>query len=177
MKKGMYAAALLALALGAHAEGLSSGSWQVVGGVNGVPPIALTLNDSGNAYGQVCSNDAEACFWMILSPKTPCKDGDRAPLLANSATGSFSFTAECVGVYELEGKKYHRYVLSPFDDATTMTTTSSGILSFAMPINGGSFTVMRFDLTGSAKVIRRLDELKIKFFNKINSRSTKDFSL
>lgn len=40
---------------------------------------------------------------------------------------------------------------------------SSGILYFTMPVQSGSFTVMRFDLTGPTKAISQLDGLRINF--------------
>ncbi len=177
MNKTLYAAILFSIAANANAANDYFGKWRVFGANDGNPPMALTSNDSDNAFGQVCAEDAEGCFWMILSPNIPCKRGESSPMLGNSSSGSSQFTAHCAGAYEISGTKYHRYVISPFDDATAVVTESSGILSFAMPVQSGSFTVMRFDLTGSTKAISRLDELKIKFFKQIKSGSTKDIRL
>lgn len=177
MNKKLYAAALLAIVANANAANDFFGKWRVFGASDGGPPMALTSNDSDNAFGQVCAEDAEGCFWMIFSPNTPCKEGESSPLLANSSGGSVQFTAYCAGVYKLSNTNYHRYLISTYENAEEVVKTSSGIISFALPVKGGSFTVMRFDLTGSTRAINRLDELKIKFFKKLNSNSTRDISL
>lgn len=175
--KYLYAIALIAASSNSLAESAAFGKWRVFGDANGSPPIALTSNDSDNAFGQVCADDSEACFWLILSPKTPCKKGDEAPIIANSSNGAVQLVTVCAGIFELSGTKYHQYLLSPFDDIESVVKKSSGILSFAIPVQAGSFTVMRFDLNGSTKAISFLDVLKQKFFNKVNSTSTKDINL
>ena len=178
MKKFISSAAMCILCLSANAEGVGFGKWRVFGENSNDPPSALTSNDSDNAFGQVCAEDMDGCFWLILSPNTPCVSGAQAPILLNSSGGSMSFTALCVGVFELGKTKYHRYAITPFDDvAKIVKDPSIGRIAFAIPIDGGMFTVVRFDLEGARKAIGFLDGLKARYFRKRDSKSTKDISL
>lgn len=177
MKNLLLTLVAATVAMGAQAESNTFGKWFVIGSNDGSAPITLTSNDSGNSFGQICSDEAEGCFWMILSSKTPCQKGEQSPILANSTTGSTSFTAQCVGSFNLGGTQYHRYTISTFDGANSLVTNASGILSFAMPVHGGGFTVMRFDLTGSTRALAHFEKLRASFYKKVNSSSTKDISL
>ena len=176
MKKIIYAATLLACINSAMAETTTFGKWKVFDSANQAP-LALTTNDSDNAFGQFCTDEDQKCYWVIFSINTPCIKEEKSPMLGNSSAGSSSFNTRCAGVVDIYEKKYHRYVIWPFDDVESMITRSSGMISFALPTKGGSFTVMRFDLNGSTKAISYLEKLKIKFAKKINSDSTKDISL
>lgn len=175
MKKIIIASMALAFIGAANAEDQLFGKWRVLGGGNGVAPMALTTNDSDNGFGQVCSDDTEGCFWLVLSPKTPCQDGTQIPILANSSSGSISLNALCNGVFEFGKTKYHRYIISPYSEVTKIVEESSGLISFAVPVGSGSFTVMRFDLSGSSKAISRFSDLVTKYYKKTSS--TKDISL
>jgi hypothetical protein len=177
MKKLIFAIFAIAFSYSALANDATFGKWRVFGGKPEDPPLALTANDSDNAFGQVCSDETVACYWMILSPKTPCNKGDSSAILVNSSSGANGLTVQCIGPVTIFGKSYHRYVLSPFEDVSGIVAKSSGMISFAMAVDGGSFTVMRFDLNGSEKAIAYLDKLKIRFERKMNSGSTKDISL
>lgn len=177
MKSTWIALSAIVFSMSAQAESQTFGKWFVIVKNDGSAPLTLTSNDSGNSFGQVCSEEAEGCFWMILSSKTPCKKGEQSPILVNSTTGSTSFTAQCVGAFNTDGTEYHRYTLAPFDGANSLVASASGILSFAMPVNGGGFTVMRFDLTGSTRALAHFEKLKAAFYKKVDSSSTKDISL
>lgn len=177
MKIILSIATSIIMATSAQAQTKSYGKWRVITNSLAEPPMALTVNDSDTGFGQVCSDDTDSCFWMILSPSTPCKKDEQTSVLANSSSGAYSFSAYCVGVFNFSGINYHRYVISPFVDVESMVNQSSGILSFAMPVNGGTFTVMRFDLNGSTKALPVLEDLKIKYFNVKKSKSTKNLNL
>lgn len=140
-------------------------------------PTAITVNDSGNAFGQGCAEDAEACFWIILSETTSCQDGVQSPTLINASTGSYPLTAICTGTVKIGGTKYHRFVISPFDEVEKVVKESSGIIGLAIPLESGLFTVMRFNLSGSPAALKHLERLANSLFKRLNSSSTKDISL
>lgn len=177
MKKVVFGIVLTLIGACAQAEGVTFGKWRVFGDAKDVAPSALTANDSDNGFGQICSEEADGCMWMILSPKTSCRQGMQVSALVNSSSGAYPFTTYCAGTFEISGTKYHRYVLSPFEDVEKIVMQSSGVLAFALALDDGLFTVMRFDLTGSSKALAYLNVQKVKFFNRQRSKTTKDISL
>lgn len=140
-------------------------------------PSALTFNDSQNGLGPVCSDDTNACYWMILSPGTACSDGVKSPVLINASSGSYSLVAHCTGSIELAGTTYHRYLISKYEEMQRIAESSTGLIGFAIPLDSGSFSVLRFDLTGAKAALKSFDKISDDFLNRQQKSSTKDIRL
>lgn len=140
-------------------------------------PVTMTINDSGNGFGQVCSDEMQDCFWVILTSKTACESGTETPILVNASSGSFAISSHCSGVVNLSGTNYHRYILSTHKQMTTIVQDSSGLIGFAIPLESGLFSVLRFDLSGSRAALKKFDKLFDSFNKRVQNSSTKDRSL
>lgn len=137
-------------------------------------PVAMTFNDSDNGFGPVCAEDSAACYWMILSSKTGCGKGVESPVLINASSGSYSLSANCRGTITLGNTTYHRYVISSYEDMQNIVQNSVGLIGFAIPLDSGAFSVLRFDLSGSKGALNRFDKLVNNFFNRFQKSSTRD---
>lgn len=136
-------------------------------------PYMAVANDSGNLFGQWCNKEDLACFWMIVT-KTKCEQGSSIPGLLNSPAnnGATSVRLLCSKPTTFRGEAYHRMLVAPFDNVTTLVKGQSRI-SLAVPMADGSFTVMRYDISGIDAAIRRIDLEKAQFLEN-QKNSTRD---
>lgn len=173
----VLATALSALSLVSYAQtkGQTFQKWSVYNFSDA--PLAMTFNDSANGFGPVCSEETAACYWMIFSSKTACADGVEAPVLINASNGSNSLTARCTGTVKLGGATYHRYVISNYEQMQNIINSSKGLIGFAIPLDSGAFSVMRFDLSGAKNAIALFDIYAASFFKRAQKTSTKDIHL
>lgn len=140
-------------------------------------PLAMTFNDSDNGLGPVCSEDSANCYWMILSSKTSCATGVESPVLINASSGSYSLMVSCTGTVNLGGVTYHRYVLSSYEEMQGIAKSSNGLIGFAIPMDSGAFSVLRFDLSGSQNALALFDVHAESFLKRSQKKSTKDLRL
>src|SRR5262245_41820124 len=113
------------------------------------PMYALTVNDSGNAFGQFCYAADGKCYWLI-GLKTTCNPGDKYPVLANSDAGSAQLEVLCMG--PLSGGNLHRYAFTDFDQIDGLVRESARV-GFALPLQKDEFRVVRFNLHGAAAAL------------------------
>lgn len=159
--------ALLALALCTPA----SAQW-ISGKDDEGLPYAYVVNESRNIFGQWCNKDADACFW-ILATQRGCETGVDVPGLINADSASASISMRCMGTITLEGKVYHRLVLSPFDTVRNSLQGQKRI-ALAVPMQDISFAVLRFNTTGADTAINRLEAAKRLYFETNDKKSTRD---
>ncbi|HEX6212168.1 MAG TPA: hypothetical protein VF136_15405 [Methylomirabilota bacterium] len=108
---------------------------------------ASTTNDSGHALGQFCSLSEGSCVWLItMSPG--CDPGEKYTALANTDAGAEAVGMICGGPLEGSPGRYG-YAFNDFDRLTSLVTRGSSRIGIAIPLNGGQFRVVRFDLQGS----------------------------
>ena len=117
---------------GAWTAGLTNGSEFLYAG---------TANDSGTFLAKYCDVDKSGCFW-ILGDDVPCNDGVTAPIVANGPEGAMALEIVCKAF----GKATLR-ILTPYDEVERLIgKTGYGVVSMAVPVQSGKFTVFRFNL-------------------------------
>lgn len=129
--------------------------------------FAATTNDNGHLLGQYCSPEKGSCLW-ILGISTPCKLGDKYPILANSDSGASHLPVRCDE--QLEDGRF-RYVFSKFNDIDSIIKGSLRI-GFALPLQSDNFRVIRFDLSGVNRAIKFMSSSETKPAPK--TKGTKD---
>lgn len=159
---GMF---LLCFGLGAEA------AWNSGKDQEGLP-YTFTINDSGNMFGQWCSKEAEACYWMLASQRT-CEPGIEIPSVINTEGGAVAISLKCLSSTVIAGKLYYRLVMSPFETVRSALQGQARI-AIATPMQDVSFTVMRFDTTGVDAALSRMDTAKRIYFETESKKSTKD---
>lgn len=137
-------------------------------------PFAYVVNESRNLFGQWCNKEADACFW-VLATQRGCETGADVPGVINTEKGSAAISMQCLATTTLDGKLYHRLVLSPFDTVRTALQGQKRI-ALAMPMQDVSFAVLRFNTTGADAAIGRM-ESAVRIYLNTNKKSTKDQSL
>lgn len=135
-------------------------------------PFMYVVNESRNLFGQWCNKDADACFW-VLATQRGCETGADVPGVINTDQGSAAISMQCVATTILDGKLYHRLVLSPFDTVRAALQGQKRI-ALAMPMQDVSFAVLRFNTTGVEAAISRMDTAKRIYFDTNRKNSTKD---
>jgi hypothetical protein len=117
------------------------GSWRVDFGAD--QSDAYTSNDSGSVFGFFCYENS--CTFYLNTGST-CKENSRIPLLINADSGSNYSIGTCVVVKSGTTTRYFNSI----QDKDIVTAISSGrIIGFAIPMEGGDFKVVRFNLDGA----------------------------
>lgn len=123
--------------------------------------FAITLNDTGNVFGEFCFKKSESCLYL-LGMHIACKSGNQYPVLVNSDSGSFSLTVYC---FDQADNGLYRYGFTNFDEIKNIVNNSSKI-GFAFPMKGDQFKVIRFSLKGANEAINRMrGDLRKRFKN------------
>lgn len=135
-------------------------------------PYTYVVNESRNLFGQWCNKEADACFWVLATQRS-CESGVNVPGVINTDAGSASISMRCMSTTVLDGKLYHRLVLSSFDTVRS-ALQGQNRFALAMPIQDISFAVLRFDTTGADAALSRLDSAKRIYFDADRKKSTKD---
>lgn len=130
--------------------------------------IAASVNESLQVFGQYCFAGTSKCVWM-LSIDRSCTKGDKYPVLINSNVGALSAELLCDEPLE-RGKQ--RYIFLNFDEIDQAVRGSSK-LAIAMPLQGDTFVVVRFNLIGALEALKTMH---IKLF-KNKPTGTKDLNL
>lgn len=170
---------LSAVLFGTAAAAQTSGDWTVGLDDSGAPYL-FTMNESGNLFGKWCDLEELSCFWMIATADTTCDQNTEYPILGNAASGSFHTSLTCSTATKLNGKTYHRSLLSGPDQLDKLTS-QTGRLGFAVPMAAGSFKAIRFSLTGASDAFARFTALSVaaskKQLEKKQRTGTKDVML
>jgi hypothetical protein len=116
-------------------------------------PMAFTVSDSGNVFGQWCDPAADSCLYLMALPSA-CEDEAEYPVLVNADSEAVSTSIICGG--KLEGQGLYRYVFSDFDEIDSVVRESSGRMGVAMPLQGDSFKVFRFSLDGAVPALDKM---------------------
>lgn len=111
---------------------------------------AYTANDSNSSLGLFCGGTT--CVFY-LNPNLNCQPNTKNTVLMNSSTVSAAIAMQCT----LVGKHYFQ-ILESFDQVLGAVKSGSNI-GFAVPLQGGAFSVYRFSLSGALPALQRaLDE-------------------
>ena len=110
--------------------------------------FSTTKNTSGSAFGVVCG---KSCSVFVNFMRT-CTSKNDYPVMVNSSAGAFHLYLRC---HILEG----RHLLSAdISDQLLDAIESGGEIGFAVPLDGGQFSVSRFSLNGAMPAMRRAVE-------------------
>lgn len=145
----------------------TSGAWGVYYHPSG-SYVAETTNESGSRFGLVCAVNGGACYWGV-SPGSGCVGGTAYPVLMNARSGANTTTASCVTT---DGNKGNIIELHAYDEIAAIVANDSRV-GFALPIDGGQFKVVRFDLTGATEAAMKV----VKLAAGHQKNSTRDLTL
>lgn len=115
---------------------------------------AATINSSGVAFGRYCYFKDDSCYWMLANDLS-CDAASTYPALASSKD-AVNIELVCAG--KGSTSKLFNYFLKPYDTIEKLVD-SSGVLGVASVVEGGSFRVYRFDLSGAKRVLQEADAL------------------
>lgn len=153
---------LLALAGHASAASVAFGRWRVATAADDNYSYAATVNGRGELFGEFCSDKSASCSWL-LTVRTPCRFGDVYPILANSRAGANPIAIFCVGA--VGGRDYGMALMNR--EKLEQNIAHARWVSFAVPLDGGGFTVARFQLKGR---VEATSLLRKSFFAEIQRR-------
>lgn len=138
------AAASLLTTTAAHSQ--SKNKWSFDNSIPGVH-IANTTNAAKAVVGIYCTIALDGCE-AYLAPNLGCEEGVNTPMMVNSPVGALAVTGKCtkLGTTRI-------LVIDEFDDIIS-AFESGGEIGFAMPMDGGQFTVVRFSTAGATQAIK-----------------------
>lgn len=130
------------------AQAESFGSWSTGRNAKSGTVYAVTMNDSGDVFGEYCFASDSSCVWL-LGTSTGCKIGSSYPVLANSDAGAASLGVYCADKLH-DGTSSYAFT----DFKTMQNIVERGTkLGIALPLLGDHFRVLRFALGGSNRAI------------------------
>jgi len=138
------------------------GDWAVDKSTSATTLAALTVNDSGDVFGQFCFLGEGSCVW-IIALTTGCKEGTKAPVVVNSDAGAVQLEITCGGQLP-PGAYGYGYVFTNFDQVDNLVKAATRV-GFAIPLEADQFGVVRFSLRGASAAIsamRAAGERRIK---------------
>jgi hypothetical protein len=115
--------------------------------------FAVTVNDSGETFGEYCYFKAKACNWYVLL-RSQCKPGTTTPILANSDSTAAPLTVTCFG--QMPGTQLYSDRIDDWK-ALEGTLTDSIRIGFAIPLEADQFTVARFSLKGRTAATQAME--------------------
>lgn len=174
MKRAILLLLLVSTAASAQNQQASVGEW-TLGLSPDKTPYAFVLNDSGNIFGQWCTSEDDTCRWMVAT-RDKCSEEAATPVVLNSKGGSIGAVLHCSGTVTLAGKKYYKMVLTEFAQVEKMVKENSR-LGIAIPYIDEGFNVMRFNISGGAEAMRRMDVGKLIYYNHKSKNTTLDQKL
>ena len=111
---------------------------------------AYTANDSNSSLGLFCGGST--CVFY-LNPNLNCQPNTKNAVLMNGSAVSAAIGMQCT----LVGQHYFQ-ILDPFDQVLN-AVKAGGNIGFAVALQGGAFSVYRFNLSGALPALQRaLDE-------------------
>ena len=107
---------------------------------------AYTAPNANSSFGLYCSGDQ--CLFY-LHDALLCQPGSLSPVLMSSIQSAVSISLQCT---QVGGKLFQ--ILQPFT-AVLNTLKTGGIVSFAVPLQAGTFGISSFSLAGSDEAIKQ----------------------
>jgi hypothetical protein len=146
-------AGMLLMAAGLTASSAAAephGAWHA--GTHNGSPIALTINESQQALGFMCTK-GQGCEWRI-TVKASCRMDNEYHTLAASPQGAIPLTVRCLG--KLDSGEAYRYSFTDTKQVLALIAgdQDGGRVGFVIPQDDATFLVMRFSLSGAVDAIR-----------------------
>jgi len=108
--------------------------------------IEASTSVGTTSFGMYCQ--ADQCMWY-LHDKLRCQPGSKSPILMSGLGNAASLTIQCA---QINGVLFQ--ILEPFNTVLN-EVKRGGIVSFAVPLQNGSFGVSRFSLSGGFEAVRQ----------------------
>ena len=125
------------------AERQAIGDWQLQSTLNS---IEASTSNGGTSFGLYCQ--ADQCMFY-LHDTLMCQPGARSPILMSGVGNAASLSIQCT---QIGGVLFQ--ILEPFNTVFD-ELKKGGLVSFAVPLQNGSFGVSRFSLNGATEAVRR----------------------
>jgi hypothetical protein len=143
--KRFVAIAFCMLAVNARADDEKTfGHWIVVHDQTTL--AAITVNDSGNGFGEICIHDTKQCSWFVAID-IPCKTGDAGNLFGNAARGAAMLEAVCDGPTNNKNNTY-RWTIKNWKTLEELIKRGNGRIGFVVARAGDQFSAYHFLLDG-----------------------------
>lgn len=124
------------------------GDWKVQATDDGSAVSAESMNQSGKSFGLMCFTDTGNCVWALVTEQH-CENGATYPLMANAKAGSVSLQVKCGNANGDDPV----LVFQDFDKVTDLVNQNDRV-GFAIPMEDGMFSVVRFSLRGATQATR-----------------------
>lgn len=118
--------------------------------------IAATRNDSGQWFGKVCWVSTQNCVWALSTADT-CKEGDSYVGLINANSGAVEMKFLCSG----KVKEGQLLVMQDYEKMNSISANDPA-LGIAMPMQNGTFKVLRYSLEGSHQATQAAESLVVR---------------
>ena len=143
--RGLYITFLLAFFSGNlwAIERVAIGNWIVQ---TSTGSIEASTSAGSTSFGMYCQSD-QCMFYLHDSLR--CHPGSRSPILMSGLGNAASLNMKCA---QINGVLFQ--ILEPFNTVLN-EVKRDGIVSFAVPLQNGSFGVSRFSLNGGFEAIRQ----------------------
>jgi hypothetical protein len=109
---------------------------------------AVTVNDSGHGFGEICDLNEGNCYWLI-EMSSSCDEGTTSPVLGNSDGTAVNLELLCIG--RLEGGS-SAYAFTDFDQVDKLVRHSDRV-SFAVPSGSDEFRMVKYNLRGTVDAL------------------------
>jgi len=109
--------------------------------------IEASTSAGTTSLGMYCQ--ADQCMFY-LHDNLRCQPGTQSPILMSGLGNAASLTTQCT---QINGVLFQ--ILEPFNTVLNEVKRGGGIVSFAVPLQNGSFGVSRFSLTGGFEAVRQ----------------------
>jgi hypothetical protein len=141
----LAAIALCLFAVSARAdEDKTFGHWIVVNDRSTM--AAVTVNDSGNGFGEICIHETKQCSWFVAID-VPCKVGDAGNLFGNAERGAAMLEAVCDGRTSNNNNTY-RWIIKNWKTLEELIKRGNGRIGFVAARAGDQFSAYHFLLDG-----------------------------
>ena len=109
--------------------------------------IEASTSAGTTSLGMYCQ--ADQCMFY-LHDNLRCRPGSKSPILMSGLGNAASLTIQCA---QINGVLFQ--ILEPFNTVLNEVKRGGGIVSFAVPLQNGSFGVSRFNLNGGFEAVRQ----------------------
>ncbi|MES2683536.1 MAG: hypothetical protein V4650_08460 [Pseudomonadota bacterium] len=115
--------------------------------------VVATKNAADDTLSAACSPEKLLCYYSLRIFPT-CVDGFKTFAIASTDQGAEPLSLECTS---------NGYLLSPYETINRLILNSNNI-AFAVPLEGGRFSVSRFTLVGAVAQLRLMGAKMNKAF-------------
>jgi hypothetical protein len=124
-------------------EKIAIGDWVVQ---TSTGSIEASTSAGATSFGMYCQ--ADQCVFY-LHDNLRCQPGSKSPILMSGLGNAASLTTQCA---QINGVLFQ--ILEPFNTVLN-EVKRGGIVSFAVPLQNGSFGISRFSLNGGIEAVRQ----------------------